>query len=127
MRVLQIFASTLALVFTALPAFAQEEAPAAELVSEGWKHKVWLSYPPEKFKADELPRTQGTAGVVRLSAARGEVEPFLLVVRPEVPLRGVEARLSELVGPGGAVIPLIRCRTGPPAARSGPHPIARHP
>ena len=39
-----------------------------------------------------------------MSAARGEVEPFLLLRRPEVPLRGVEARLSALVGPGGTVI-----------------------
>jgi hypothetical protein len=105
MRVFQLFASALSLCFSALPAFAQEEALGAELVSEGWKHKVWLSYPPEKFRAGEVPRTEGKAGAVLLSAARGEVEPFLLVLRPEVPLRGVEARLSELVGPGGAVIP----------------------
>jgi len=93
MCVLQIFASALAFIFTALSAFAEEGPPGAELVSEGWKHKVWLSYPPEKFRAGELPRTEGKAGVVRLSAARGEVEPCLLLLRPEVPLRGVEARL----------------------------------
>jgi hypothetical protein len=105
MRFTRIFAFALVLLCSPLSVWAQEGEPAAELVSEGWKHKVWLSYPPEKFRAGELPRTEGKVGVVRLSAARGEVEPFLLLLRPEVPLRGVEARLSQLVGPGGAVIP----------------------
>jgi hypothetical protein len=105
MRFCRIFVSALLLICISFAALAQEETPVAELVSEGWKHKVWLSYPPEKFRAGDVPRTEGKAEAVRLSAARGEVEPFLLVLRPEVPLRGVEAKLSELVGPGGAVIP----------------------
>jgi hypothetical protein len=88
-----------------LSAKAQEEVPPAELVAEGWRQRVWLSYPPEKFKADQVPATEAGTGLVRVSAARGEVEPFLLVLRSEVPLRGVEARLSELKGPEGAVIP----------------------
>jgi hypothetical protein len=104
-RLYRIFVPALLWICTSFAALAQEDTPAAELVSEGWKHKVWLSYPPEKFRAGDIPRTEGKAEVVRLSAARGEVEPFLLVLRPEVPLRGVEAKLSQLVGPGGAVIP----------------------
>jgi len=78
---------------------------SAALLLEGWKHRVYLLYPPEKVKSDELLEEGGRVETVRLSAAKGEVEPFLLVVRPEVPLRGVEARLSALAGPGGAVIP----------------------
>jgi hypothetical protein len=105
MRLNRILVLVFALFCIPLAGGAQEEAPVAELVSEGWKHRVWLSYPPEKFRAGEVPRTQGKVGLVRLSAARGEVEPFLLLLRPEVPLRGVEARLSRMVGPGGAVIP----------------------
>ena len=88
----------------AWPALIHAEKPAAALVSEGWKHRVWLSYPPEKFKADELPEGSDKAEEVRLSAARGEGEPFLLLLRSEVPLRAVEAKLSQLTGPGGAVI-----------------------
>jgi len=105
MRFFRIFASGLLSIYAPFAALAQEDTPAAELVSEGWKHKVWLSYPPEKFRAGDVPRTEGKAELVRLSAARGEVEPFLLVLRPEVPLRGVEAKLSQLVGTGGAAIP----------------------
>jgi hypothetical protein len=105
MRVFYIPAVLAAFLFCRTPALAQEKAPAAALVSEGWKHRVWLSYPPEKFRAEETPKTEGRAEVVRLSAARGEVEPFLLLLRPEVPLRAVEARLSPFNGPEGAVIP----------------------
>jgi hypothetical protein len=79
--------------------------PGAALVAEGWKHRVYLVYPPEEVKSDEgLGDTRGT-DAVRLSAAEGEVEPFLSLLRPEIPIRGVEARLSALSGPEGAVIP----------------------
>ena len=103
MWLFQIFISMLLLAPLGSRALGEEETPAAELVSEGWKHKVWLSYPPEKFKAGDVPGDAGKAGVVRLSAARGEGEPFLLLLRPEVPLRGVEAKLSPLLGPGSGI------------------------
>jgi len=80
-------------------------ASSAALIAEGWKHRVYLLYPPEKVKSDEALGEVERLEVVRVSAAKGEVEPFLLVVRPDVPLRGVEARLSAFTGPGGAVIP----------------------
>ncbi len=100
-----ILAAVAVLIAGTVPVFSEGEKAPAVLVSEGWKHRVWLSYPPEKFKADELLDGGGKTGLVSLSAARGEVEPFLLLLRAEVPLRAVEARLSELTGPGGSVIP----------------------
>jgi hypothetical protein len=105
MRFIYLPVALAALLLRAPLLFSEEAPPVAALVAEGWKHRVWLSYPPEKFKADEIPQTEGKADLVRLSAARGEVEPFLLLLRPEVPLRAVEARLSQLTGPGGCVIP----------------------
>ena len=67
---------------------------SANLISEGWKHRIYLVYPPEKLKANEQPSEGTRATKVELSAAQGETEPFLLVLRPEVPLREVEVRLS---------------------------------
>ena len=78
---------------------------SANLISEGWKHRIYLVYPPEKLKADEQPTEGPRATKVELSAAQGETEPFLLVLRPEVPLREVEVRLSAFTGPDGTVIP----------------------
>ena len=78
---------------------------SANLISEGWKHRIYLVYPPEKLKANEQPSEGTRATKVELSAAQGETEPFLLVLRPEVPLREVEVRLSALTGPNGTVIP----------------------
>jgi hypothetical protein len=105
MRFIPLPVALAALLFRGPLLFSQEPTPAVALVAEGWKHRVWLSYPPEKFRADEIPQTGGKADAVRLSAARGEVEPFLLLLRSEVPLRAVEARLSQLTGRGGCVIP----------------------
>lgn len=78
---------------------------SANLISEGWKHRIYLVYPPEKLKADEQPAEGPRVKSVQLSAAQGETEPFLLVLRPEVPLRDVDVRLSAFTGPDGAVIP----------------------
>lgn len=92
---------------------AASEALSPPVLAQGWKHRVWLLYPPEKIKADEMLPDAARVDAVRVSAARGEAEPFLLVLRAEVPLRGVEVRLSELKGPGGTVIsaPLEPART----------------
>ena len=68
---------------------AFQSLAAADLVTEGWHHRVWAVYPLEKVKADEeLPVTPIAAGVT-MSAARGEREPFVAVLRPQVPLREV--------------------------------------
>ncbi|MEI2677172.1 MAG: hypothetical protein V9G29_04530 [Burkholderiaceae bacterium] len=78
---------------------------AADLVTEGWHHRVWAVYPVEKVKADEeLPDTP-IAPAVTMSAARGEREPFVAVLRPQVPLREVSVVTGVLQHANGGVIP----------------------
>ena len=77
---------------------------AADLLTEGWQHRVWSLYPVEKVKAnDELPVGPEQAAVT-ISAARDEREPFLLVVRPNVPLREVSVVPGDLAGPDGSML-----------------------
>ena len=80
-------------------------ALAADLAVEGWHHRVWTVYPVEKIKADEEPPLTSKAATLELSAARGGHEPFVLLLRPEVPLREVSAVMEDLKSAGGAVIP----------------------
>lgn len=78
---------------------------AADLVTEGWHHRVWAVYPVEKVKAaEELPVTP-IAAAVTMSAARGEREPFVAVLRPLVPLREVSVVAGDLKHADGSVIP----------------------
>ncbi len=93
-----------ALLLSLCPALQAAPVPAS-LLAEGWKHRIWLVYPPEKIKSDETFSEGPRVEAVKLSAAKGEVEPFLVVLRPEVPMRDVEVRLSALTGPEGSVIP----------------------
>lgn len=79
--------------------------PPAQLIREGWRHGVWLAYPPEKIKADQELSRQSTIESIRISAARNEFEPFLLILRTELPLRDVSLTVSDLRGPEGAVLP----------------------
>lgn len=84
---------------------AFQSLPAADLVTEGWHHRVWAVYPVEKVKADEeLPVTPAAAAVT-MSAARGEREPFVAVLRPSVPLREVSVVAGMLKHADGSVIP----------------------
>ena len=79
-------------------------AKAATLIVEGWKHRVWSLYPVEKLKADENLPTQNTSDRVALTAARGEFEPFVIVLRSDVPLRAVRVTCGDLHGAGGATL-----------------------
>ncbi len=84
---------------------AFQSLSAADLVTEGWHHRVWAVYPVEKVKADEeLPLTP-IAPAVMMSAARGEREPFVAVLRPMVPLREVSVVVGVLKHANGSVIP----------------------
>lgn len=87
------------------PGAARADAHAAQtaaVVAAGWRHRVWALYPVEKVLANEaLPVTNKT-DAVRISAAQGEYEPFLVVLRAEVPLRDVQVAFTNLAGPAGA-------------------------
>ena len=83
---------------------ATRAAESATLVVEGWKHRVWSLYPVEKLKADEALPTLNKGGRVTLTAARGETEPFVLVLRSDVPLRQVNVTGGDLRGADGAAL-----------------------
>jgi Domain of unknown function (DUF4091)/Family of unknown function (DUF6067) len=88
----------------AAPAAAKIPAPIAE-PADSPGYRVNVVSPLEKvFREDDFsPRTQAR---VEIAAARNEYESAQIVV--EAPWRSVtiqEVRLSELEGPGGAVIP----------------------
>lgn len=90
--------------------FALSTLSAADLVTEGWHHRVWAVYPVEKVKADEELPVGPKADVVTLSAARGEAEPFVIVLRPKVPLREVHVEAGDLRHSSGATIPAAQIR-----------------
>lgn len=88
-----------------LPGAARADAHAAQsaaVVAEGWQHRVWALYPVEKVKADEALPTQNKSAGVTVTAARGEAEPFVLVLRSEIPLRKVAVVAGDLRGADGA-------------------------
>ncbi len=70
---------------------------SARLVADGWRHRVWSLYPVEKVRAsDKLPVQEKGEGV-SIQAARGEAEPFVLVLNSEVPLRNVKLSCTDLI------------------------------
>lgn len=70
---------------------------SARLVSDGWRHRVWSLYPVEKVRAaDKLSVNEKSEGV-SIEAARGEGEPFILVLSSEVPLRNVTVSCTDLI------------------------------
>lgn len=101
------FRLTLALLVFAAISDARADSYAAKtsaVIAEGWRHRVWALYPAEKVKADEALPTDRKTDAVRLSAAQGEHEPFLLVIRGDVPLRDVRMEFAALKQPGGATL-----------------------
>ncbi|MBX7211479.1 MAG: DUF4091 domain-containing protein [Verrucomicrobiaceae bacterium] len=77
---------------------------AADLVTEGWQHRVWTVYPVEKIKADEEVAAAPKLDAITISAARDEREPFVLLLRPDVPLREVGIVVSDLKQADGSLI-----------------------
>ena len=71
---------------------------------EGWQHRVWTLYPVEKIKADDELPPNPHSNLVDMTAARGEREAFLVLLRPEVPLREVAIVADDLKTEDGAVI-----------------------
>ena len=97
----------LGLLLTALclPDVARADSHAeqtAAVVAEGWRHRVWAVYPPEKVLANEALPATNKMDAVRISAAQGEYEPLLIVLRAEVPLREVRAAFTNLTSRTGA-------------------------
>lgn len=107
-----LMVASAALLFGGQPSSAAEghAAASATMLVDGWKHRVWSLYPVEKLKADEgLPATNKSVRVA-LAVARGEAEPFVLVLRSDVPLRNVEVVPGELRAAGGGTLGAAACR-----------------
>ena len=64
---------------------------------------LWTEDPNIKVRPGAEP---GTGGEIVLQAARNEYEPFQIIVYDDedLPLTGVNASVTDLTGPGGAVI-----------------------
>jgi len=77
---------------------------AADLVVEGWHHRLWSVYPIEKIRSDEDVPVTPKADAITISAARDEHEPLLVLLRPNVPLREVRVVASDLKHSDGSVI-----------------------
>jgi hypothetical protein len=90
---------SLSLALTVRAAGAPTKACA--LLVDGWRHRIWAAYPIEKFKADDALPLEPKAEAVALTAARGEAESFVLVLRSEVPMRQVEL-VPGTLSPAGA-------------------------
>ena len=105
-----------AVAVTSACAAARPDSHAAKMaavIHEGWHHRVWLLYPLEKVKADdELPADRKT-DTVRLSLAQGEYEPFILLLRGNVPLREVKVEFADLKGPGEFFARGVKLRVAP--------------
>ena len=74
------------------------------LLVKGWHHRVWTLYPVEKVGALEQLPVKPEGGLVELSAALDEREPFIILLRPEVPLREVTVVMEDLQTIDGSVI-----------------------
>jgi hypothetical protein len=85
-------------------ASSQRAADVATLWHEAKRVRVWALYPVEKLKADEALPVARRAAEITISAARGEDEPFVVVINGESPLREVRLEFSDLAGPDGASI-----------------------
>ncbi len=90
---------------TAPPASKPAPAPAyGYRLPEGPLGPLWWAEGAYKvMREDPLPATPSPG--VFLSAAGGEFEPFLLVLRPPARVDDVRVVASDLAGPGGAVLP----------------------
>ena len=70
---------------------------SACMLIDGWRHRVWSLYPVEKVRASDKLPVQQRAGGVSIQAARGEAEPFVIVLNSEVPLRNVTLSCTDLI------------------------------
>ena len=109
-RLILVLAAVVAVLFPALAA-AEPDGPAAEtagkygyLVQGGSPCAVWWAEGAYKvMRNDPVPAAE--QGVVSISAARNEYEPFLIVLRPKERLDDVRVRASPLADAEGAPLP----------------------
>jgi len=52
------------------------------LIKKTSKFKLWFSYPPEKIKLYDKVNEKKTEKVIRINGAKGEYEPFILILKP---------------------------------------------
>jgi hypothetical protein len=99
-------AAALALALLSPPLRAGEAGPAGYgyLVRAGAPCSVWWAEGAYKVMRDD-PVPAVEQGVVRISAARNEYEPFLVVLRPSTPLDDVRVSAGPLAGEKGALLP----------------------
>ena len=109
-RLILVLAAVVAVLFPALAA-AEPDGPAAEtagkygyLVQGGSPCAVWWAEGAYKVMRDD-PVPAAEQGVVSISAARNEYEPFLIVLRPKERLDDVRVRASPLADAEGAPLP----------------------
>ncbi|MBN1676359.1 MAG: sigma-70 family RNA polymerase sigma factor [Kiritimatiellae bacterium] len=101
--------------------------PVRRLLKETETAILWLEGPTTKIQASEEVSFSGAADpVVRLAAARNEREAVQVVLRPRAApgLGEVTVELSDLRGPGNAVIPAAHLSWSPvgyvPVEKYGP-------
>lgn len=78
------------------------KAQSGAVLQRGEGLTLWWDLPTSKVFRDE-PLPPDTADGVRIHAARGEYEPFQLVLRPDEALEAVRLECPSLTGPGGEI------------------------
>lgn len=89
----------------AAPAAESRASEVARVVAKGGWLSAWVLYPPEAVGADELLPQQQPIESLHISAARGESEPFMFVVRSKVAMSLVGPAITDLRNERGETIP----------------------
>ncbi len=107
-RIIPIFLLVPALLFLRAAAFDKPETGAApttpgprygRLIRSGPPCSLWWAEGAYKVMKDD-PEPINTASIIRISAARNEYEPFIIVLRPGTRLDGVRVSASPLLRSG---------------------------
>ncbi len=104
---------TAVLLFAASAVSAASAAPGGKpAAAAGYGYRLpdgpigplwWAEGAYKVMRDDPLPAAKSPG--IGISAAGGEFEPFLLVLRPAARLEDIRVEASDLAGPGGAVLP----------------------
>lgn len=81
---------------------------SAMTADQAWSDwRVWTLTQTQRVLRDE---PAGSGALVQLAAARNEWESFQILIRCDVPVRGVNLEAADLVGPAGAMLPAAHAR-----------------